>query len=405
MRLRLLTKLVWHDLYFDRKISLFIIASISAVLAPLLLLFSLKFGIVSQLQAKLINNPNNLEVKITESAYDTFGLDWFDKMKKDPTVNYIIPLTRALNLQVDLRTTQNKSQPNVELLPTSAGDPLIPDDMPLYHPNGIILANKTADVLQVKVGEVISLRAERILNQKKEPILVDLVIDGIVPTHLFNRHGGFVQLPLLEELEDFYDGFKLDKLIKIDTGKEKTTTHQHYAKARLFAKTLDDVAPLSQQLTVQGIENKTHAAEIEDVKAIEHVLNILFLIIAITSVIGCATSLVGSFLANIERKRKEISLLSLFGLNPREITVYLILQVTSLTTMAFVASAILYLLASFAVNQLLGSNLNNDNFISHLLPSHFVITFIITFVLAILIAIIGSRRANQIQPAESLREI
>ncbi len=76
----LLLKLGIDDLMHDRKVSFFIMASIVAVVAPLLLLFGLKFGIVSQMRAELLADPRNLEIRMLGSA----KLDdaWFAQFKK-----------------------------------------------------------------------------------------------------------------------------------------------------------------------------------------------------------------------------------------------------------------------------------------------------------------------------------
>lgn len=55
----------------------------------------------------------------------------------------------------------------------------------------------------------------------------------------------------------------------------------------------------------EGIDTQTQANAIENVKAIDRVLGTIFTIVAATSIIGCILSLSGSFLANIERKRKR----------------------------------------------------------------------------------------------------
>ena len=71
-RLALLVRLSLADLWHDRKVSFCIAASLVAVIAPLLLLFGLKHGVVSQLQNELLSDPRNLEVKMLSSGnYDT----------------------------------------------------------------------------------------------------------------------------------------------------------------------------------------------------------------------------------------------------------------------------------------------------------------------------------------------
>ena len=70
-RARLLGRLAMQDLWHDRIISFCIVSSLVAVIAPLLLLFGLRFGIVNQLQNDLANDPRNLEIRMLSSgSYD-----------------------------------------------------------------------------------------------------------------------------------------------------------------------------------------------------------------------------------------------------------------------------------------------------------------------------------------------
>jgi hypothetical protein len=51
----LIIRLSFADLWYDKKVSFCIIASVISVITPLLLLFSLKYGVVSQLRQQLLN--------------------------------------------------------------------------------------------------------------------------------------------------------------------------------------------------------------------------------------------------------------------------------------------------------------------------------------------------------------
>ena len=78
----LLSKLASRDLFYDRKVSFCIIASLIAVIAPLLLLFSLKYGVVSQLRNQLLNDPRNLEIKIVGNL--NLSQQWFQWIESQP---------------------------------------------------------------------------------------------------------------------------------------------------------------------------------------------------------------------------------------------------------------------------------------------------------------------------------
>ena len=63
-RWRLLVELAGRDLWFDRKVSLCIVASIIAVIAPLLLLFGLWFHIQRITRAAVLP-PRSLAIGVT----------------------------------------------------------------------------------------------------------------------------------------------------------------------------------------------------------------------------------------------------------------------------------------------------------------------------------------------------
>ncbi|MGO3130659.1 MAG: ABC transporter permease, partial [Alcaligenes sp.] len=69
-------RLAWADLRFDWRISFCMVAAMVAVVAPLLLLFGLKHGVVTQLQQELLQDPRNLEVKMLSSG--SFDQAWLE---------------------------------------------------------------------------------------------------------------------------------------------------------------------------------------------------------------------------------------------------------------------------------------------------------------------------------------
>lgn len=121
-RLGLLTWLAVQDLWHDRKVSFCVAASLVAVIAPLLLLFGLKHGVVSQLQNELLRDPRNLEVKMLSSG--NYDAAWVTQLRQRPEVGFAIGQTRSLNTQADLLAGQRFAE-SAEVLPSEAGDPLL----------------------------------------------------------------------------------------------------------------------------------------------------------------------------------------------------------------------------------------------------------------------------------------
>lgn len=299
--------------------------------------------------------------------------------------------------------------PSVELVPTDDDDPLMKlENKPLRlrRSNGVILSENVAEQLDVKVGEVISLFTGRVLDERNERIEIELKIDGILPKVKTppGRKLAFVSLALLLEIEDYKDGFQIKRFTKnpVTTGEIKTATRNQFSKARIYANGLDDVYPIAQQLKNQGIETLTQDRQIAEARHTDEVLSILFGIIAAVAVSGAMMSLAGSFLANIERKRRSLSLFGLFGLTGWEIRWFLLWQAVILSTLAFVVALAFFSLGSSAVNVIIGSG--QEQWLSLLEVRHILVAFVSTVSLSAIIAFFGGRRAALIQPAESLRE-
>jgi len=203
-RLRLLTTLALQDLWHDRKVSLCIAASLVAVIAPLLLLFGLKHGVVSQLQDELLRDPRNLEVKMLSNGnYDSA---WIERLRQRPETGFALGQTRSLNTQADLFVGLQKFVEGAEIIATEPGDPQL--NLPQFNPvgNQVILSARAAQRLQAKAGDRVQLRVLRRLEGVNERGEISLSVLAVLDGARFGRAAGFVAPPLLLDLERFRDG-------------------------------------------------------------------------------------------------------------------------------------------------------------------------------------------------------
>ncbi|MGX2969321.1 ABC transporter permease [Ursidibacter sp. B-7004-1] len=398
-----LGKLALRDLWFDKKVSFCVIASLIAVIAPLLLLFSLKYGVVSQLHHQLLKNPSTLEVKITTNSM--LSKEWFTWLEQQPETQFSIPLTRSLSVSVDLRVANGSSTSrysrNVDLIPTKLGDPLL-EHAKIVRKNGVILSSLAAEELKVGKQDKISIIVTRNKNNQAQNEQLVFSVDDILPKESLSKRAVFVPLDVLLGIENYKDNIYTDIFPHIEG--VQLAKERHFARARIYAKSLDDVEPLAIKLRKELIETSTEAKAISDVKAIDTVLNMIFIVIALTSIIGCVLSLFGAFLANIDRKRKDIALLRLLGFQQNAVGIYLVFQSMILSGLAFIFSLCFFMIGSQIFNHVLGKNLSQI-FISSLSLGHLIIAFLLSLILASIVAGIGAIRAVKIQPAESLRDI
>lgn len=401
-RWTLLAELAARDLWFDRKVSLCIMASLVAVIAPLLLLFGLKNGVVTQLRDELRRDPRNLEIRLLGNGDMPPTL--LEALRTHPATGFVIPLTRTLNTQADLVKGGAHFVADAEIIPSAAGDPLLQGRAAPAQTRDILLSASAAKKLQAREGDTLLLRIQRKRDNRNERGQLQLHVSGILAPAAFPRPAALVSLDLLIDLERFRDGYRLPAF-GIDSGDPVPATAPRFARARLYARSLEDVAPLADWLQQQNLDLSTRAHEIEAVQAIDRVLGLIFAVIAWTAVLGCAASLTGAFLANIDRKRRDLALLRLLGFRRSAAGSYVMLQSTLLTVLAFGLGYGLYALGARVFNQALGTSLTDGAFVCRLEIHHLMLAFAGALLIATLVAATGGYRALHIEPADSLRDI
>lgn len=400
-RARLLARLALQDLWHDRIISFCIVSSLVAVIAPLLLLFGLRFGIVNQLQNDLAQDPRNLEIRMLSSG--SYDQNWLTQLQQRPDVGFAIGQTRSLNTLADLQTDSTHFIENAEVIPTGSGDPLVGKQQ-LHQESDVIITQEAARKLAASVGDALTLRVSRLLDERREWGRISVNVVGILPATYFNRAAIFTQPALLLALEHFRDGYAVPEL-GVTSGAQLNGKTPRYARARLYARDIDQVASLEHDLRAQRIETTSRLADIENVKSINRVLGIIFNTIAATALIGCIASLIGSFIANVDRKRKHIAVLRLLGFTRPAVGAYVIMQGCLLSLMAYLGGSGVYLLASQVFNRALASGQSTGQMICTITPLHGLMALLLTLVVATLVAGIGACRAINIEPAQSLREV
>jgi putative ABC transport system permease protein len=358
--------------------------------------------VVSQLQDDLLRDPRNLEIKMLSSGnYDSA---WISALRQRPQTGFAIGQTRTLNTQADLFVGMQRFVEGAEILPTEAGDPQL--GLGTLTPTGqqVILSERAAQRLQVKAGDSVRLRAERRLEGRNERGELNLTVLAVLDGARFGRAAGFVAPPLLLSLEYFRDGYQVSAF-GVDTGKPLGDLQPVYARARVYARDIDQVAPLERWLNEQRIETSSRLADINNVKAINHVLGLIFSVIAMAALIGCVASMVGAFLANIDRKRKSLAVLRLLGFNRPAVAGFVVLQALLLSLAGYLGGLLFYLIGSRLFDHLLGSSQATGTFVCHITIGHGLAALLLTFLVAGLVAVIGAVRAISIEPAESLREL
>ncbi|MFO1153256.1 MAG: ABC transporter permease [Rhodospirillales bacterium] len=391
--------LAWRDFMDEWRVSLCLVFALAAVLAPLLVLFGLKSGIVTTMTERLRADPRNLEV--TLRGHRHLDAAWFATLRARPDVGFILPRTRLLAATVSLESATGASL-DIDMLPTAAADPLLPPGLaPAAGLRQILLTETAAGRLGVRAGDAVTGRVFRRLNGEPQTLTLPLTVVGVVPETALGRDAAFVSVELLVTTEDYRDGAAVPAL-GIGDG-SPTRAERVFAGARLYARGLDDVASLAAWLRGEGIEVATRAKEIETVKAIDRVLSFVFLVLASIGIGGYLFSLAASLWANVERKRREIALLRLVGLGTGPVVAFPVVQAILVAVAGIAVSSLLYLGVAAAFNATFAGELGRDEFVCRLSLADGLVAAALTLLFAIAAAMVGGYRAARIDPAESLR--
>ena len=402
--LKTIVRLSLRDYSHERLLSACTILGLAAVLAPLLVLFGVKSGIINTMVDRLVQDPRNLEISpVGSGRYDQ---DWFTTAGKRPGVAFLIPQTRSIaanmilyhNLQGKPRTLA------VDLIPTGAGDPLMEKwgQVPSEN-NMIVLSASVARKLKVAAGQAIVGRIGRSVQGRKEQVTIDLKVVSVLPLEAYPRDAAFVRLALLEATEDYRDGFS-SKIFGWP-GKSRLARPKEYPSFRLYARSIYDVAALRDWLTAQELEIYTRVEEIEVIQSLDRSFSLIFRLISFVAICGYFASMASNILANVNRKSRHLGITRLIGFSTHSIIWYPVVQSVSTAVLGTALAAILYFISQITINGLFAQYLAQGEYVCRLSPAHLMTALLMTIFLSILASGYAAFRVAKIEPSKVIRDV
>ena len=395
------TTLAFKDLWHDRKITFCLIVSLFSVIAPLLLLFGLKSGIIEAMEEEFLQDPLKREIRIL--GHQVHDLAWFEQLNKHDESAFIMPKTRILNAQVDLLKDSKHFLRRVEILPTKVGDPVLSgySEFPVAM-DQIVISHTVGQALNVQQGDQLTLGITRQFQGMQQLGRYRVKVVGVLPESAFLRNAIFVDFKLLLAVDDFKDEHAVAAFGIIE-GKPREV-RVSFASARVFAKSLQGVAVLADFIRQTGVEVKTHAKDIEMIQQTEEVLSFIIKVIASVAVLGGTVSLAGFLIANLDRKRQHVATLKLLGFTATSVVSYPIIQSLVIASLGFLLASVGYYLGAVELDRVLGHSMQEQNFICQLSEQQMLGAYLLTVLVAFIAAIIGGFRAIKVEPAEIFRQ-
>ncbi len=389
-------RLALADLWHERVLFLCSLLGCAAVLAPLVVLFGLRHGVIAALRSDLIEDPHARE--ITSMVNREFDAGFFRNLAARPDVAFVVPRTRALSATMLIEAGGRTAR--VELVPTAPADPLLGDLAPAQI-GEIVLSPNAAERLGIAPGARVTGVVSRTAGGRREDLELPLTVTAIAPASAFLRDGAFALLPLLQTAEDFLDG-----TAPADARLESYTPNpaRAFAGFRLYARSLEDVVALDRDFRLAGIEVASRADQVESLLLLDRNLGLVFAAVAGIGGAGYLVSLGVGLWANVERKRHDIALLSLLGLRRGALLAFPVLQ----AGLIGLAGAGLALTLAFAVagglNRAFAGSVIGDRPVCLIEPPIAAAAAGITLAGAVIAALLSGLRAAAIEPAEGLRE-
>jgi len=207
---------------------------------------------------------------------------------------------------------------------------------------------------------------------------------------------------LIAAVEDFLDGRAVPALDW--AGAAPRPADRAFAGFRLYARAIDDVGALRRDLIGQGIEVRTSVADIELVESLDRNLSVVYWIIALIAIAGYFVSFATSVWGNVDRKRREFSVLRLIGFRTREIIWFPLLQAAFTAALGWLLAVATFLTVQGTLNTLFAETIGGGRPVCRLELWHLMIALALTQFAAICAAIAGGRRIAHLEPSFGLRD-
>jgi putative ABC transport system permease protein len=395
--------LALQDFMFERRSSICFTLALMAVLAPLIILFGLKFGLIDTIARRLIEDPRNRE--LVGLGVGRFSPSWFQAMSVREDVTFVVPNTRSIAATFArlINPATRVSEGGVAILPTAAGDPLLEGTTLPRKRDEIVLSASLAAELGAAAGSLLEAQIDRRRQGRAETVSFELTVVGIAPVTAYGGAGAFALLELLVATEDYRDGFAVPELGW--SGSQPPAGPRLYPRFRLYARSIFEVADLADALKKEGIEVRTRAVEIASMQSLDRNLSLIFWLVAAVGGSGFLVSLAANLHAHVESKRRELSILRLIGLPVLGVVLMPMAQSALIATIGAATAAAAAGIAAGFLNRLFVVSLQPGEMICRLLPHHLIVALLVTVAAALAASAWAAVRAAHIDPAEEIRDV
>ena len=394
-RLFILFNLAARDLRHGWQSSICIIAATAAALSPVLILFGLYFGVISNMITSLTEDPRVREITLV--GEERLPEEFFETLRRDPDIAFVQPRTTFLGSIVKLRGARDLL--DVNLFPTASGDPLLDEGVVPSGFDQIAVSEFVAIDLDLQLGDTVELRFGR--DNGGAPKRHGMTVVAIVPSRLVSSDSAFVTVPLLSAVETWRQGFEVPDLgWKGDPAPQE---RQSYAGFRMYANDVRSVPGLVDKLKAGGDNIKSDTLNVEKTLLLENALGLVFLLVSVLASLGYALTLSLHLAASVVEKARELSVLRLLGMSSTEISLMPSIQGSVLAGFGASLACAATRMAQPGLNFRLEGLAGLDGRVFYVKDGHLIIAIVITALIGVMSGLAAGYIAARIEPSEGLR--
>ncbi|MFN6955876.1 MAG: FtsX-like permease family protein [Acetobacteraceae bacterium] len=386
-------RLALADLRHRPVLALCAALGLAAVLAPLILLAGLREGVIGGLRAALLEDPRATEI-VTIANRDIPEAT-LAALAARGDVAFLVPRTRALSAAIQIEEPGGRFG-RVELLPSAPGDPLLAGQGPA-RAGEVIVSASLARRLSLAPGATLFGVVGRVSGGERQVLRLPLTVAAVAPPAAAPRDSLFAAVPLLVTVEDFLDG-----ALGEDAAPGDSAGPRAFAGFRLHAAGIEAVPALAADLAAQGLPVASRAEEVGALLRLDRDLALLFAILAGMGGAGYVVSLAVGMWAQVERQRRDLALLALFGLPRAARRAVPVVQAAAIGAGGAALGGALALAAEAALNAAFAGGVTGERPVSVITPAILGLAIVATCAGAMLSAAAGALRASAIEPAEGL---
>lgn len=396
----LIASLAIRDLLRDRFFLLCNTAIVVGVLVPLLLLFGVKNGVYTALLGELLNDPASRQIDTAGNT--TFTAQDVAPIRDWPEVAFVTPKVRSQFDYVNVRATEGRRVAAALVVPSGTGDPTLPAETALT-PESLAISAALARQLDLGPGDALQLITQA--EDRPRQLVLEARVGVVLPEQALSGRAVLAPFEVLDLIEAFYDAYALPEY-GITQGKPLEARVARYGGVRVYAKGLEDLAPLQARIEDHlGVATLARTAEVEGLLGLGRNLTLALGLTAGLAAVGLGAALGFAFWSDVARKRGVLASIALVGVSGRRLMVFPMVQAAVTGVLGLLISWAGYLVAGRIAQRLFGGGLPDGAALTLITPGQAVGISAAVLLLLLCVSAIAGWAVQRIDPATVLREV